>query len=235
MVVAIGTVIVGLGLLLTCCYSAPSDNFGADPGCRDPWTTEWTRDSTDCKAVYFCVLGKIIHTMQCNESRIWSNVGHACVEPMSQWDDCNQTPTTPIINDPRCINPDGINPDPDNCAQFLACTNRTVVATMQCPENTLFGTRNNTCELGFLVAEECKSRLIPNNVVVTTASPVIDQPCEGKKNGDVADETHCLRFYKCNHGRIVARIRCPSGSGYSTIKNKCDWLANVDCDSRPIN
>lgn len=72
-------------------------------------------------------------------------------------------------------------------------------------------------------------------LILATASPIIDQPCEGKKNGDVADESHCLRFYKCNHGRIVARIRCPSGSGYSKIKNKCDWLANVDCDSRPIN
>ncbi|XP_064609457.1 peritrophin-1-like [Liolophura sinensis] len=212
----------------------PEDNFGAEKGCKDPWTSEWTRDSADCSTVYFCVLGKVIQQLQCNDSRVWSNHGHACVEPMSQWDDCNFTPTTPIINDPRCVDPNGVNPDPDNCAQFLACTNRTVVATMQCPENTLFSTANNTCELSFLVAEECMNRVIPEDVVVTTASPVIDVPCEGTKNGDVADHTHCARFYKCNHGRVVARIKCPSGSAFSTIKNKCDWLASVECGERQL-
>lgn len=76
----------------------PEDNFGAEKGCKDPWTSEWTRDSADCSTVYFCVLGKIIQQLQCNDSRVWSNHGHACVEPMSQWDDCNFTPTTPIIS-----------------------------------------------------------------------------------------------------------------------------------------
>ena len=31
------------------------DTFGADPGCADPWSTEWTRDSQDCAKVHFCV------------------------------------------------------------------------------------------------------------------------------------------------------------------------------------
>ncbi|XP_014775642.1 protein obstructor-E [Octopus bimaculoides] len=210
------------------------DNFGADPGCRDPWTSEWTRDPNDCTRVHYCVQGKQIWSIKCNNSRIWSNVGHACVEPMSQWDDCNQTPTTPSINDPRCINPDGINPDPENCAQFLACTNRSVVATMQCPESTLFSTRNNTCDLGFLVAEECKNRVIPSHVVVSTASPTIDKPCAGTEFGDVPDINNCGRFYKCNHGRVVARIKCPAGSAFSLEKLRCDWRASVICGERPL-
>lgn len=210
------------------------DNFGADPGCKDPWSSEWTRDANDCTKVHFCVQGKRYWTIQCNDSRIWSNFGHACVEPMSQWDDCNQAPTTPSINDVRCVNPDGINPDPENCAQFLACTNRSVVATMQCPESTLFSTKNNTCDLGFLVADECKSRMIPKNVVISTASPTIDKPCTGTSNGDVADMNHCGRFYKCNYGRVVARIKCPSGSAFSQKKRRCDWRASVQCGERPM-
>ncbi len=75
------------------------DNFGADPGCKDPWTTEWTRDNQDCSKVHFCVQGKKYWTINCNDSRIWSNIGHACVTPMSQWDDCNQVMTTPMISE----------------------------------------------------------------------------------------------------------------------------------------
>lgn len=137
-------------------------------------------------------------------------------------------------DDVRCVNPDGINPDPENCAQFLACTNRSVVATMQCPESTLFSTKNNTCDLGFLVADECKSRMIPKNVVISTASPTIDKPCTGTSNGDVADMNHCGRFYKCNYGRVVARIKCPSGSAFSQKKRRCDWRASVQCGERPM-
>ncbi|KAK7009239.1 hypothetical protein BgiMline_000744 [Biomphalaria glabrata] len=211
------------------------DNFGAEPGCKDPWTTEWTRDPNDCTQVHFCIQGKKQWTINCNDTRIWSNVGHACVEPMSQWDDCNQVMTTPALNDPRCLSqPNGMNPDPENCATFLACVNMTVVATMECPTNTLFSTRNNTCELSFLVASECKERSIPGHVVVTTASPIVDKPCEGTSNGDVSDPTHCARFYKCNYGRVVARIRCPSNSAFNEAKKKCDWRANVQCGDRPI-
>ncbi|BFZ02335.1 hypothetical protein BsWGS_05374 [Bradybaena similaris] len=214
---------------------AVEDTFGADLGCKDPWTTEWTRDPSDCTKVHFCIQGKRQWTINCNDTRIWSNVGHACVEPMSQWDDCNQEMTTPALNDPRCSNePNGMNPDPNNCAQFVACVNMTVVATMECPTNTLFSTRNNTCELSFVVASECRERTIPSHVVVTTASPIVDKPCEGTSNGDVADPGHCARFYKCNYGRVVARIRCPANSAYNEEKKKCDWRANVDCGGRPI-
>ncbi|CAL1527006.1 unnamed protein product [Lymnaea stagnalis] len=264
------------------------DNYGAEAGCKDPWTTEWTRDPNDCTQVHFCIQGKKQWTINCNDTRIWSNVGHACVEPMSQWDDCNQVMTTPTLikvvcecvhtsnksegptamkscpkslrdgltksrvkhgpciylyrhcltfypDDPRCLNdPSGMNPDPDNCAQFLACVNMTVVATMECPTNTLFSTRNNTCELSFMVASECRERSIPGHVIITTASPIVDKPCEGTSNGDVGDPTHCARFYKCNYGRVVARIRCPSNSAFNEEKKKCDWRANVDCGARPI-
>ncbi|XP_005092055.1 uncharacterized protein LOC101847244 [Aplysia californica] len=211
------------------------DTFGADPGCRDPWTTEWTRDPNDCTQVHFCVQGKKYWTINCNDTRVWSNVGHACVEPMSQWDDCNQVMTTPALNDPRCApDPNGMNPDPSNCAQFLACVNMTVVATMDCPTNTLFSTRNSTCELSFLVASECRERSIPGHVVVTTASPIVDKPCAGFSNADVSDPTNCARFYKCNYGRVVARIKCPNSSAFNAEKRKCDWRANVDCQDRPI-
>ncbi|XP_076465717.1 uncharacterized protein LOC143297319 isoform X1 [Babylonia areolata] len=220
--------------LMTWQAEGQEDNFGADPGCADPWSTEWTRDPGDCARVHFCVQGKRYWTIQCNDSRVWSNIGHACVEPMTQWDDCNQEITTPALNDERCVDPNGMNPDPDNCAQFLACNNRTVVATMDCPENTLFSTRNNTCELSFLVAEECQTRNIPSHVIVSTASPIKDKPCEGTGNGDVADPTHCRRFYKCNYGRVVARIKCPPNSAFSVEKNKCDWKSGVDCGDRPM-
>lgn len=143
--------------------------------------------------------------------------------------------TTPALNDVRCLNePNGMNPDPENCAQFVACVNMTVVATMECPTNTLFSTRNNTCELSHVVASECRERSIPDHVVVTTASPIVDKPCEGTSNGDVQDPTHCARFYKCNYGRVVARIRCPSNSAFNPEKKKCDWRANVDCGGRPF-
>ncbi|XP_050401429.2 peritrophin-1 [Patella vulgata] len=223
-----------ISLYLACCQEDMfDDTFGADPGCKDPWSTEWTRDGADCTKVHFCVQGKKYWTITCNDTRVWSNTGHACVLPFSQWDDCNQVMTTPTINDERCIEPSGMNPDPDNCAQFLACTNRTVVATMSCPENTLFSTRNNTCELSYMVADECRTRSIPSHISVTTASPIIDKPCEGTKNGDVADPRNCARFYKCNYGRVVARVKCPSNSHFSDIKHKCDWRANVECGSRP--
>jgi len=177
-------------------------------------------------------------TIHCNDSRVWSDVGHACVEPMSQWDDCNQVMTTPTLNDPRCMNePNGVNPNPDNCAQFLACMNMTVVATMDCPVNTLFTTTNNTCQLGYLVASECRKRSIPEHVIVTTANPVLDAPCAGvgSTNADVPDPTHCRRFYKCNYGRVVARVTCPSNSAFHAEKRKCDWRAAVDCQTRPLS
>ncbi|CAG5128760.1 unnamed protein product [Candidula unifasciata] len=211
------------------------DTFGADLGCKDPWTTEWTRDLTDCTKVHFCIQGKKQWTINCNDTRIWSNVGHACVEPMSQWDDCNQVMTTPTLNDHRCSSePSGLNPDPNNCAQFLSCVNMTVVATMECPTNTLFSTTNNTCELSFVVASECRERSIPGHIIVTTASPIVDKPCEGTSNGDVGDPGQCARFYKCNYGRIVARIRCPANSAFNEEKKKCDWRQNVDCGDRPM-
>ncbi|KAL8560938.1 hypothetical protein ACOMHN_019922 [Nucella lapillus] len=213
---------------------AQDDNFGADPGCSDPWSTEWTRDPNDCTMVHFCVQGKRYWTIECNDTRIWSNIGHACVEPMTQWDDCNQEMTTPALNDERCVDPNGMNPNPDNCAQFLACNNRTVVATMNCPENTLFSTRNSTCDLSFLVAEECTNRHIPSHIVVSTASPIKDKPCEGTGNGDVADPSHCRRFYKCNYGRVVARIKCPPNSAFDVERLKCDWKSEVDCQDRPM-
>lgn len=229
------TLLLSLLLLVSVATCVLEDNFGADPGCKDPWTTEWTRDDQDCAKVHFCVQGKRYWTIQCNDTRIWSNIGHACVEPMTQWDDCNQVMTTALINDERCsLNPNGNNPDPDNCAQFLACNNMTVVATMNCPESTLFSTRNNTCELSFVVADECKSRYIPSHIVITTASPVIDKPCESASNGDVPDPTHCGRFYKCNYGRVVARIKCPANSAFNPDKKKCDWRAAVECQDRPM-
>lgn len=68
--------------------------------------------------------------------------------------------------------------------------------------------------------------------ILGTAHPIIDIPCEEIKNGDVPDKTNCGRFYKCNHGRVVARIKCPAASAFSVKKNKCDWRANVDCEGR---
>ncbi|ESO88173.1 hypothetical protein LOTGIDRAFT_234723 [Lottia gigantea] len=287
-------VCVSLTTVVYCQEDLFDDTFGADPGCKDPWSTEWTRDAGDCTKVHFCVQGKKYWTISCNDTRVWSNTGHACVLPLSQWDDCNQVITTPTIiklslrlyaykpvatealkkdypqtgknptkksnnraipllqlytmhhcpsgyitrlfqqsDDERCVVPTGMNPDPDNCAQFLACDNRTVVATMSCPENTLFSTRNNTCELSYMVADECRTRQIPSHVSVTTASPIIDKPCEGTKNGDVSDPRNCARFYKCNYGRVVARVKCPSNSHFNDIEHKCDWRANVECGSRP--
>ncbi|RUS87928.1 hypothetical protein EGW08_004344, partial [Elysia chlorotica] len=169
------------------------DNFGADPGCKDPWTTEWTRDPEDCTMVHFCIQGKQQWTINCNDTRVWSNVGHACVEPMSQWDDCNQVMTTPTLNDVRCANePNGMNPDPANCAQFVACVNMTVVATMECPTNTLFSTRNSTCTSATFYLQPYV--LFPTYFLTATASPIVDKPCEGTSNGDVEDPSHCGRF-----------------------------------------
>jgi hypothetical protein len=63
---------------------------------------------------------------------------------------------------------------------------------------------------------------------------VIDKPCEGTSNGDVPDPTHCGRFYKCNYGRVVARIKCPANSAFNIDKKKCDWRAAVECGDRPM-
>lgn len=101
---AVAVLVFMAAVQLTLCQKDfMDDTFGADPGCKDPWTTEWTRDTQDCTKVHFCAQGKRYWTIHCNDSRVWSNVGHACVEPLSQWDDCNQILTTPAISEyPPC-------------------------------------------------------------------------------------------------------------------------------------
>ncbi|GAB1608636.1 protein obstructor-E-like [Argonauta hians] len=157
----------------------------------------WQADTKNCSISHLCVFGRLVQTITCpKKGLVIGQDNYSCVPKGSHFDNCGDRIKLFVVNDPRCKrNPNGNNPDDNNCANFINCFNSTSMGFQKCPEGLFFSTKNFTCDYPENVF--CGSRPISSEYRNLLE---IGERCRKEGTHLISNPNNCRRYYECQGG-----------------------------------
>lgn len=185
-------------------YSIPREHGGWRPDCSGRANGNFADEHGRCDFYYECKSGEYIGTYECTDGKMFNPIEGSCDDPNYVPYPCGDGEMPNV-----CLNKkNGLYLDIyGRCSHYFECRHEQFLGLSMCPAGA-YNPERGDCDNSGLVAKPCGMKI---------------NPCEKKKDRYYADiESHCIGYYMCERGLMIAKFACQSGTMFNEDTLECE-------------